>query len=93
MLVPENIGFGKLEELGRDGAVRHAAAQSLAAPRLTGCRMAMSVVISHRFSTARMVNRILVLENGRFREQGSHNQLVGGGRYAELFQLQAAGYR
>jgi ATP-binding cassette subfamily B protein len=54
----------------------------------------MSVLISHRFSTVRMADRILVLENGRIREQGSHSQLVAlGGRYAELFELQAAGYR
>jgi ATP-binding cassette, subfamily B, bacterial len=54
----------------------------------------MSVLISHRFSTVRMANRILVLENGEIREQGTHSQLVAlGGRYAELFELQAAGYR
>jgi ATP-binding cassette subfamily B protein len=54
----------------------------------------MSVLISHRFSTVRMANRILVLENGEILEQGSHGQLVAlGGRYAELFELQAAGYR
>jgi ATP-binding cassette, subfamily B, bacterial len=41
-----------------------------------------------------MANRILVLEDGRISEQGSHHQLVAlGGRYAELFELQAAGYR
>ena len=55
----------------------------------------MSVLISHRFSTVRMANRILVLEGGEIREQGSHSQLLAvGGRYAEdLFELQAAGYR
>jgi ATP-binding cassette subfamily B protein len=54
----------------------------------------MSVLISHRFSTVRMASRILVLEGGQIREQGSHGQLVAlGGRYAELFELQAAGYR
>ena len=54
----------------------------------------MSVLISHRFSTVRMASRILVLEGGEIREQGSHSQLVAlGGRYAELFELQAAGYR
>ncbi len=54
----------------------------------------MAVLISHRFSTVRMANRILVLEDGKIREQGSHAQLVAlGGRYAELFELQAAGYR
>ncbi len=54
----------------------------------------MAVLISHRFSTVRMADRILVLEHGKIAEQGSHQQLVAlGGRYAELFELQAAGYR
>ncbi len=54
----------------------------------------MAVLISHRFSTVRMADRILVVENGRFVEIGSHEELLArGGRYAELFQLQAAGYR
>ncbi|WP_108396178.1 ABC transporter ATP-binding protein [Devosia submarina] len=53
-----------------------------------------AVIISHRFSTVRMADRILVLENGRILESGSHNELVAlGGHYAELFELQAAGYR
>ncbi len=54
----------------------------------------MAVLISHRFSTVRMADRILVLEHGRIVEQGSHHHLVQlGGKYAELFELQAAGYR
>jgi ATP-binding cassette, subfamily B, bacterial len=54
----------------------------------------MAVLISHRFSTVRMADRILVLEYGRIVERGSHQQLVAlGGKYAELFDLQAAGYR
>ncbi|MCR5887081.1 ABC transporter ATP-binding protein/permease [Hymenobacter sp. J193] len=53
-----------------------------------------AVLISHRFSTVRMADRILVIENGQFVEIGSHEELLArGGRYAELFQLQAAGYR
>lgn len=53
-----------------------------------------TVLISHRFSTVRMADRILVLEAGKIAEQGHHDQLVkGGGRYAEMFELQAAGYR
>jgi ATP-binding cassette subfamily B protein len=53
-----------------------------------------AVLISHRFSTVRMADRILVVENGRVQEIGSHEELLAkGGRYAELFQLQAAGYR
>ncbi|KKC31057.1 ABC transporter ATP-binding protein [Devosia psychrophila] len=53
-----------------------------------------AVIISHRFSTVRMADRILVLENGAILESGSHEELLGlRGRYAELFELQAAGYR
>ncbi|MGI4864552.1 MAG: ABC transporter ATP-binding protein [Janthinobacterium lividum] len=53
-----------------------------------------AVLISHRFSTVRMADRILVVENGRVQEIGSHEELLANnGRYAELFQLQAAGYR
>lgn len=53
-----------------------------------------AVLISHRFSTVRMADRILVIENGQFVEIGSHEELLAKGeRYAELFQLQAAGYR
>ena len=54
----------------------------------------MAVLISHRFSTVRMADRILVLADGRIIEDGSHDELLSmGGRYAELFNLQAAGYR
>jgi ATP-binding cassette subfamily B protein len=54
----------------------------------------MAVLISHRFSTVRMADRILVLQDGRIREQGTHKHLVAlGGQYSELFELQAAGYR
>jgi ATP-binding cassette subfamily B protein len=54
----------------------------------------MAVLISHRFSTVRMADRILVLEAGRLIEEGTHDALVAaGGVYADLFQLQAAGYR
>ncbi len=53
-----------------------------------------AILISHRFSTVRMANRILVLERGEIREIGSHEELLEkGGQYAELFQLQAMGYR
>ncbi len=53
-----------------------------------------AVVISHRFSTVRMADRILVLGEGRVLESGTHADLLAlGGRYAELFELQAAGYR
>ena len=53
-----------------------------------------AVLISHRFSTVRMADRILVLGKGEMLEMGSHEELLkAGGRYAELFQLQAMGYR
>ena len=53
-----------------------------------------AVVISHRFSTVRMADRIIVLNGGRLVEDGTHYELVEqGGLYAELFNLQAAGYR
>jgi ATP-binding cassette subfamily B protein len=54
----------------------------------------MVLFISHRFSTVRMADRILVLEDGAIREEGTHDELVAqGGRYADLFELQAANYR
>jgi ATP-binding cassette subfamily B protein len=54
----------------------------------------IGIVISHRFSTVRIADRIAVIADGRVAELGSHEELVGaGGRYAELFEIQAAGYR
>ena len=158
MLVRENIGFGRIEELGNQTRVESAARKSLAEPviaqlkqgydQMLGRRFEngvdlsagqwqkvalgraymrdaqvlildeptasldaraeyevflrfadltrgrMAVLISHRFSTVRMADRILVLADGKVVEQGTHQQLVAlGGRYAELFELQAAGYR
>ena len=158
MLVRENIGFGRIDELDNQPRVESAAHKSLAEPLIAGLsrgydqmlgrrfdngvdlsagqwqkialaraymrdaqvlildeptasldaraeyevfqrfadltRDRMAVLISHRFSTVRMADRILVLADGEIVEQGSHQQLVAlGGRYAELFELQAAGYR
>ncbi|HTW65927.1 MAG TPA: ABC transporter ATP-binding protein [Bryobacteraceae bacterium] len=158
MLVRENIGFGRIEELSNQSRLESAARKSLAEPLIAGfdrgydqmlgrrfengvdlsagqwqkvalgraymrdaqvlildeptasldaraeyevflrfadlTRDRMAVLISHRFSTVRMADRILVLADGELVEQGSHQQLVAlGGRYAELFELQAAGYR
>jgi len=53
-----------------------------------------TIVISHRFSTVRMADRIAVLANGQLEAIGTHDELMAQrGRYAELFELQAAGYR
>jgi ATP-binding cassette subfamily B protein len=54
----------------------------------------MALLISHRFSTVRMADRIVVLEAGRLVEEGSHTELVAlGARYAAMFEMQAASYR
>ncbi len=53
-----------------------------------------AVLISHRFSTVRMADRILVLNNGELEELGTHEELLEkNGHYAELFKLQASGYQ
>jgi ATP-binding cassette subfamily B protein len=158
MLLRENIGFGRIEELGNQARVESAARKSLADGLIAQFKLGydqmlgrrfdngvdlsagqwqkvalgraymrdaqvlildeptasldaraeyevflrfadltrgrMAVLISHRFSTVRMADRILVLADGALVEQGTHQQLVAlGGRYAELFELQAAGYR
>ena len=54
----------------------------------------MAILISHRFSTVRMADRIIVLRGGTVEESGTHEELVArGGLYEELFHMQAAGYR
>ncbi len=54
----------------------------------------MALFISHRFSTVRMADRIVVLEQGKIAEEGNHDELARmGGRYAEMFEMQAASYR
>src|SRR5271165_1468764 len=158
MLVRDNIGFGRIEEIGNQERIEKAAHKSLAETVVSGLpsgydqmlgrrfekgmdlsagqwqkialaraymrdaqvlildeptasldaraefevfqrfaeltRDKMAVLISHRFSTVRMADQILVLAEGRIQERGTHRQLLAvGGRYAELFELQAAGYR
>ena len=54
----------------------------------------IAVIISHRFSTVRMADHIIVLKDGRLVEEGAHTELVAaGGLYSELFTMQAEGYR
>jgi ATP-binding cassette subfamily B protein len=54
----------------------------------------MVILISHRFSTVRMADEIVVLERGQVTERGTHETLMReNGKYAHLFTLQAAGYR
>ena len=54
----------------------------------------MAILISHRFSTVRMADRIAVIQEGRIAELGTHDELLRrGGTYAELFSMQAEGYR
>lgn len=158
MLVKDNIGLGRIEELARVDRIEQAARKSLAEPLIASLpggyeqmlgrrfengvdlsagqwqkialaraymrdaqvlildeptasldaraeyevflrfteltRDRMAILISHRFSTVRMADRILVLGQGDIQEQGTHESLLAlGGRYAELFELQAAGYR
>ncbi|TCO20460.1 ATP-binding cassette subfamily B protein [Kribbella steppae] len=69
---------------------QYAAAARVAAAETGG----ITVLVSHRFSTVRMADLIVVMHNGRVEEVGSHEELlVAGGRYAELFELQARAYR
>ena len=54
----------------------------------------ISIIISHRFSTVRMADHIILLEHGEIQEEGSHSELLAsGGQYATLFKLQARGYQ
>jgi ATP-binding cassette subfamily B protein len=63
------------------------------ARELAGRTGAVTVIISHRFSTVTGADRILVLDRGRLVEQGRHDELLAGaGRYADLYRIQADAY-
>jgi ATP-binding cassette, subfamily B, bacterial len=65
-----------------------------AARRLGQDNGAVTILVSHRFSTVHMADQIVVMENGRVKEVGPHKVLMAaGGLYAELYELQARGYR
>ncbi len=67
---------------------------SAAARRAAGATGGITVLVSHRFSTVRSADLIVVLDEGKVVEQGNHGQLMAlGGLYAELYDLQASGYR
>ena len=78
-----------------DASTEHTLFERLAAAARSGAsRGTVTLLISHRFSTVRMADLILVLTGGRVVEQGSHDELVRRrGLYAELYPLQAAAYR
>jgi len=79
-----------------DPQTEHALFERLAAASREGGRSAgtVTILVSHRFSTVRMADRIVVLDGGRIREQGAHAELMGrDGIYAELYRLQSRAYR
>jgi ATP-binding cassette subfamily B protein len=78
-----------------DAAAEHTLFEQYArqARRVGAATGGITLLVSHRFSTVRMADLIVVLADGRITEVGSHDALIGrGGLYAELFELQAAGY-
>ncbi len=78
-----------------DAATEHALFQRYAeAARSAGRRGAVTLLVTHRFSTVAAADLVVVLDRGRVSEVGTHAELVGNhGRYAELYELQARGYR
>jgi ATP-binding cassette subfamily B protein len=78
-----------------DAPTEHALFERFAAAARSGAsRGTVTLLISHRFSTVRMADLILVIDGGRIVEQGSHDDLLRRrGLYADLYELQAAAYR
>ena len=78
-----------------DAATEHALFDRYAAAaQEVGHRGAVTLLVTHRFSTVAAADIVLVLENGRIVESGSHDQLIAArGKYSELYELQAKGYR
>jgi ATP-binding cassette, subfamily B, bacterial len=78
-----------------DAHTEHALFERFAEAARTGCRHGtVTVLVSHRFSTVRMADLIVVLDGGRVRETGSHAELMAaGGLYAELYRLQSQAYQ
>jgi ATP-binding cassette subfamily B protein len=78
-----------------DAPTEHALFERFAAAARTGVsRGTVTLIVSHRFSTVRMADLIVVLDRGRVAEQGSHDELMArDGLYAELYGLQARAYR
>src|SRR5204862_3458600 len=78
-----------------DAPTEHALFERFAAAARSGAsRGTVTLLISHRFSTVRMADLILVLANGRIVERGTHDQLMHhAGLYADLYNLQASSYR
>ena len=79
-----------------DAETEHALFERYAAALRTGGagNGRISILVSHRFSTVRMADRIVVLDGARVVEAGSHEELMAaGGTYSELYRIQAAAYR
>jgi ATP-binding cassette subfamily B protein len=78
-----------------DAGTEHALFERYAdAARKTGGRGGVTLLVTHRFSTVASADLVVVLENGRIAEVGTHAELyASGGHYSELYELQARGYR
>jgi ATP-binding cassette, subfamily B, bacterial len=97
-MMRENILLLMLDEptASLDAATEHALFEhfALAARDYASASGAITVLISHRFSTVRMADLILVASGGRIVDHGTHAELISrGGLYAELYGLQASAYR